>query len=95
MQSIGARTAAVIFWVGAVLLLLSVVGILHTYGVVGLANGGITVSVPGFNGGLELWGAPGFFDCRDLAAKQPTLPFCWGPSCSLQAGWPSFCPSSG
>jgi hypothetical protein len=55
----------VIFWVGVVLLLLSVVGILHTYGVVGSANGGITVSVPGFNGGLELWGSPGFFDCRD------------------------------
>jgi hypothetical protein len=52
-------------WVGVVPLLLSVVGILHTYGVVGSANGGITVSVPGFNGGLELWGSPGFFGCRD------------------------------
>lgn len=55
---------------GAVVALLVaafVVGLcVRSYGVPGrTANGGVVVSTPWWNGGVELWGHPGLFDCRD------------------------------
>lgn len=52
-------------WALLVALLLALaLGVVGVYGAVGSPNGGITVSVSGYSGGVELWGAPGFFDCR-------------------------------
>lgn len=44
-----------------------VVGLcVHSYGVPGrTANGGIGISTPWFNVGIEVWGHPGFFNCSD------------------------------
>lgn len=38
----------------------------RSYGVIGhTQNGGFVVTTPWFNGGVEIWGTPGFFNCNN------------------------------
>lgn len=52
--------------IAALLLTAFFVGMcVRTYGVPGQTqNGGYVVTVPGFSGGVEIWGTPGVFNCN-------------------------------
>jgi hypothetical protein len=50
----------------AILIVAFVAITVRSYGSVGSPNGGLTLNLPGMSapiGGLEVWGAPGFFSC--------------------------------
>jgi hypothetical protein len=50
----------------AVVLAIFIAVTVRSYGTPGSPNGGLTLNLPGMSapaGGLELWGAPGFFAC--------------------------------